>query len=309
MSRADQVTADGPDTRVAGLLDGGVDGRLNDVGPGRLVDRPVASLRPLRRYLELRRPTVPRVGQRLRPFCEPLSVTTTGTILDGYVRWQLALDDGLSNLPCLEYDLTDAEALAFVIDRQRRSSHLNAFCRIVLALELEGDFRQRNARVLGKAGKTRSSKLTNVDRTDVRADVARLAGACPANVTKVKRLLPRVIPEIREHLRRGEVSIHWASLRREMSARAQRDALWTHLNKRGIKRTIRHLIAKHATQERAIPTAEQRGAVLRSLATEDRTDVVFAVVDIPGRAIVVTQQCYEEFLERGTDDARKDAAS
>ena len=241
--------------------------------------------------------------------CEPLSVTTNGTILDGYVRWQVALEQGRPNLPCLEYDLTDSEALAFVIDRQRHSSHLNAFCRIALALELEGDFRQRNARVRSRASKTRSSKLTNVHRTDVRADVARLAGACPANVTKVKRLLPRVIPEILEHLRRGKVSIHKASQWCEKSARAQRDALWALLNKRGITRTIRHLIAKHAAPERAIPPAEQRSAVLRSFATDDLTEVVFAVVDIPGKAIVVTQQYYDEIVERGTDDARKNVAS
>ena len=303
------VTAD---ARTTGFRDRGVDGDLHDVGPARLVERPVASLRPLRRYLELRRPTVPRVGERLQlvdAVCEPLSVTTNGTILDGYVRWQVAQEQGRPSFPCLEYDLTDTEALAFVIDRQRRSSHLNAFCRIVLALELEGSFRRRNARVLGKAGKTRSSKLTKLDHTDVRADIAGLADVSTGNVTKVKRLLSRVIPEIREHLRRGEVSIHWASQRCKMSARAQRDALWTHLNKRGIKRTIRHLIANHATPERAIPAAEQRRAVLRSLATDDLTDVVFAVIDIPGRAIVVTQQYYDEFLERGTDDARKNAAS
>ena len=159
-----------------------------------------------------------------------LVVTTNGTILDGYVRWQVALEQGRPNLPCLEYDLTDAEALAFVIDRQRRSSHLNAFCRIALALELEDHFRQRNARGRRKAGATRSSNLTKRDRTDVRADIAGLADACPANVTNVKRILSRVIPEIREHLRRGEVSIHMALQWCETSARAQRDALWAHLN-------------------------------------------------------------------------------
>ena len=65
---------------------------------------------------------------------EPLVMTTDGTILDGHVRWQVAKDRQLSSVPCLEYDLTEAEALEVVIDRHGSSQGLNAFCRIRLAL-------------------------------------------------------------------------------------------------------------------------------------------------------------------------------
>ena len=53
-----------------------------------------------------------------------------------------------------------------------------------------------------------SSNLTNDPRRDVRKDIARIAGVSTGNVTKTKQLLDSVIPEVREWLLRGEVSIH-----------------------------------------------------------------------------------------------------
>ena len=283
---------------------------LDGVGPGHLVNRPVTSLRPLPRYLELRRPVVPRAegsgALRLHAMREPLLVTTNGTILDGHGRWQVAVRQRRSSLPCLEYDLTDEEALAFVVERHRTSSHLNDFCRIVLALPLEGYFKLRNPRMRATdGGNGRSSKLTNGDRTDVRADIARIAGVSAGNVTKVKQLLTSVIPEIQEHLRRREVSIHKAWQWHRMSPTRQRDALWEHLNRRAVRRTIGHLLAKHTSQGRPISPGAQGSAVLRSLATHDLSGIAFAVADIPGMAVVVTQQCYEELVSRGTDDPQK----
>ena len=68
---------------------------LDGVGPGHLVHRQVTSLRPLQRYLQLRRPVVPRAEGSgslwVHALREPLFVTTKGTILDGHMRWQVAL--------------------------------------------------------------------------------------------------------------------------------------------------------------------------------------------------------------------------
>ena len=239
--RGASVTADPQATTVRNRQLGS---DLDGVGPGHLVNRPVTSLRPLPRYLELRRPVVPRAegsgALRLHAMREPLLVTTSGTILDGHRRWQVAVRQRRSSLPCLEYDLTDGEALAFVVERHRTSSHLNDFCRIVLALPLEGYFKLRNPRMRATDGGTgRSSKLTHGDRTDVRADIARIAGVSAGNVTKVKQLLKSVIPEIQEHLRRREVSIHKAWQWHRMSPKRQRDALWEHVNRRAVRRDDR----------------------------------------------------------------------
>ena len=278
---------------------------LDGVGPGHLVNRPVTSLRPLQRYLELRRPVVPRAegsgSLRVHAMREPLLVTTTGTILDGHVRWQVALVQHRSSLPCLEYDLTDEEALEFVVERHRTSSHLNDFCRIVLALPLESYFKRRNPRMRGTdGGNGRSSKLTNVDRTDVRADIARVAGVSAGNVTKVKQLLKSVIPEIQEHLRRREVSIHKAWQWRTLSAKGQRDALWEHLHHGAIKKTVGRLVKAHADSGIPVQPVDVAATVLHGLAMYGPADLTVAVVDVPGRAVVVTRACYDELQEKHT---------
>ena len=196
-SRCDQVAwSETADSGQGGLHD------------DRLVHRPVTALRPHPTYLELCGPIaatrVRRLSQQAGAMREPLLITTDGTILDGHVRWQVATERHWSSLSCIEYDLTEEEALQFVIERHRTSEGLNDFCRIRLALRLEPYFREGTYR-RQRAGSTNmgASNLTNVDRIDVRADIARVAGVSTGNVTKVKQLLETVIPEIREQLRRG----------------------------------------------------------------------------------------------------------
>ena len=78
---------------------------------------------------------------------------------------------------------------------------LNAYGRIVLALELEPHFRGQ------KAGRVDArlppSMLTKGSHVDVRADIARVAGVSTGNVTKVKQILRSEIREVRECLLRA----------------------------------------------------------------------------------------------------------
>ena len=90
-----------------------------------------------------------------------------------------------------------------------------------------------------------SSNLTNDTRRDVRKDIARLAGVSTGNVTKVKQILDSVILEVRERLLRGEVSIHRAWLWRKRPPKGQRDALWDHLYRGAINKTIDRLLRAH----------------------------------------------------------------
>ena len=127
---------------------------------------------------------------------EPLLTTTDGTILDGRARWQAAIDRRQPSLGCIEYDLTEEEALEFLLAKHHTSEGLNDFCRIVVALRLEPYYRARTPRRPAAGGaNTLSSNLTKVGRKDVRADIARVAGASAGNVTKVKQLLKTAIPE------------------------------------------------------------------------------------------------------------------
>ena len=207
-----------------------------------------------------------RVAQQAGAIREPLLTTTDGTILDGHARWQVATERQQPSLPCIEYEVTEEEALQVVIQRHRRSEGLNDFCRIRLALRLESYFRERAYR-RRRPGSTNmdASNLTKVNRVDVRADIARVAGVSTGNVTKVKRLLETVIPEIREQLCRRELSIHRAWQWRHLSAKQQREALWKHQHRRDIQTAV-------------------------------------VVADIPGNAIVVTRECYEDLLRRRANE-------
>ena len=70
-------------------------------------------------------------------FREPLVITQDRAIVDGYARLELAKLTGRQTLPCIEYELTEPEALHLLLQRHVRSDGLNAFSRILLALELE----------------------------------------------------------------------------------------------------------------------------------------------------------------------------
>jgi hypothetical protein len=175
-------------------------------------------------------------------FREPLLITRDRTILDGYARWGLARQQGRLTLPCLEYDLPEAEALHWLLQKHRRSNGLNPFSRILLALELESWLREQARSNQQAGGQNRgSSKLSEADRLDVRARIAAAAGASAGNVSKVKHLLSAAQPELLQALREGEVSIHRASLWL-LAPATQLDQFWRHQNLRGIARTINTLL-------------------------------------------------------------------
>src|SRR5213076_3075165 len=70
-------------------------------------------------------------------FREPLTITKNGIIVDGYARFELARQQGRLTLCCIECELTEEEALRYLIRKESSSSGLNDFVRILLALELE----------------------------------------------------------------------------------------------------------------------------------------------------------------------------
>ena len=295
-----------------GLSDGGtqidavLDASEPQHGPSldRVVYRATTTLHPHPRYQELRGPTAATQARRAErqagPIQEPLLTTIDGTILDGHARWQVAIERHQPALPCFEYDVTDDEALQVVIQRHRRSEGLNDYGRIVLALGLESYFRERRRGTPSTGHPRPSSKLTNHEHRDVRKNIAEEAGVSTGNVTKVKQLLDSVIPELRERLLRSEVSIHRAWQWRTLDPKGQRDALWTHLHQGGIKQTVGRLVRAHADAGAPARPGNVAIIVLGGLPMYDPADITVAVVDVPGRAVVVTRACYEELQEKQT---------
>jgi hypothetical protein len=237
--------------------------------------------------------------QQRGPIQEPLITTSTGIILDGHARWRVAQDRQQPTLPCLEYDVTEDEALQIVIRQHRAAEGLNAYCRIVLALELEPFLKERSQQSrLPTSTKRPSSNLTNESR-DVRKVLASAAVVSAGNVTKVKQLVRTVVPEVRVELVRGEVSIHRAWQWHSLSPEAQRTALWEHLHQGTIKTTITRLIRSHADAGAPEPAPPVPATILAGLARLDANGLTVAVIDVPGRAVVMTRACYNELQETG----------
>jgi len=269
--------------------------------PVRLIVRDTATLRPHAAYVEVVGPIsatrIAEVSRQPGSSNEPVAITQDGTIVDGHARWQAAMGQGLTNLPCLEHNLTDDEALAMLIARHSRSDTLNAFCRVALALLLEPQFKAAAIeRLKTTRGSQHPSSLTNPDRLDVRRDIARVARVSTGNVTKVKQLLKECIPEVIGPLRQGAVSIHQAWQWRHLPRNQQRDALWAHQHRVAIDHTIRRLITQHVQTQRGSTTVGDVNDVVAKLIARARS-FAFVVADVPGQALVITRELYESLIQ------------
>jgi hypothetical protein len=121
-----------------------------------LATRPLRELRPdpsyARYQLQVSASQLSSLAALRRlAFREPIVTTRNGIIIDGYARWELARRQGRQTIPCLEYDLTDEEALRWLIQSHRPSRGLNSNSRALLALDLEPRLQER-ARANQQAG-------------------------------------------------------------------------------------------------------------------------------------------------------------
>ena len=269
---------------------------------GRLVHRAPEQLRPHPVYLDVCGPMAtvktPHSPAGPTPVIAPLPTTRDGLILDGHTRWRLALQQGRPLVACIEYDLTDEQALLFMLDQCRRVDRLNAFCRIVMALQLEPHWRARARECQRQGGRGKlSSTLTKADAIDVRAKIARAAGVGAGNVTKVKQLLETATPAVRDALRRGEISIHQAWKWRQLEPARQNAQLDQYRSRKDINHTIRHLLQKHRDAQDKAFTIEQLTARLAGPVQGRLAHATLHVVDLPGPALIVTRDLYEHLLK------------
>jgi hypothetical protein len=225
-------------------------------------------------------------------FREPLVITQDHIILDGFARWTLARLQGRSTLACIEYQMSEAEALQNILQRQRRSSSLNDFIRICLALELEPFLKSKGRAKQQAGGQNKgSSILTEAERLDVRKEIARIAGVSVGNVTKVKQLIVTAHSDIIKALREKELSIHRAWLWRKLSPEEQMERLWLNQSKKGIARTIRHLLSPYLPKSSPVVTELQDLIKLVSALQMGTLGSVRVIsINIPGMAIFVTEE-------------------
>ena len=145
-------------------------------------------------------------------FREPLVITQDHMIIDGFARWTLAHLQGRPTLVCIEYEMSETEALQNLLQRHRRSSGLNDFIRICLGLELEPFLKEKGRARQQAGGQNKgSSILTEAQRLDVRKEIARIAGVSVGNVTKVNQLMTTAHSDIIQSVA-GERTFHPSGL-------------------------------------------------------------------------------------------------
>jgi hypothetical protein len=263
-----------------------------------LANRPLHELRPHPSYVQHQLSVSASqlsslAGLGRLAFREPIVITRNGIVVHGYARWELARRQGRQTILCLEYDLTDEEALHWLIQSHRPLRGLNSYSRVLLALNLEPSLQERARANQQAGGQTKgSSNLTEAQRLDVRSEIAVIAGVSTGNVTKVKQLRETAHPRVDLAVRTGEISIHKGWQWSRLSPQQQSRQLAEYKSRKGTSQTSRRLIQRHVARlspTQPIPTT--LGSLLkpifldRSAALES---IVVTEVDAPGNVAYLT---------------------
>jgi hypothetical protein len=174
---------------------------------------------------------------------EPILITTNGTILAGICHWRSAIFNGLHELNCIDYPLSEDEALRFIIRHYQPQRGWNAFVRIHLALKLEPYFQQRALENMRAGGKYKgSANLSEAQRIEVRKEIAGSAGVGVRNVSNVKTILQTAHPRLIEALTDGRLSINravpWCTLPKAEQMEQFTNYLWERETQKAIRQSI-----------------------------------------------------------------------
>ncbi len=175
----------------------------------------------------------------------PILITANGTVISGFREWEAALHDQCAAIECIEYCLSDDEALQFVLTNQRPRRFWNSFSRIRLALELDPYFQAKASANQSLGGKYKgSANLPEAARIEVRQEIARLAGVGPRNVSHVKTILEKAHPRLIDALQDGTLSIHRAVQLCNLSRSEQSEQLLSYTAERATSKVIRQAVAQ-----------------------------------------------------------------
>ena len=88
-------------------------------------------------------------------FLFPLIVTSDGIVIDGYARLEVARLQGRATVECIEYNISEEEALRRLLFCHRPSPGLPPFTRIAMARDLAKSFREKALQHQQAGGKSR----------------------------------------------------------------------------------------------------------------------------------------------------------
>ena len=276
--------------------------RQTDAALGELVSRRVDQLRPHPCLTKLKIVPTAQELSRGATLSEHLTITQDNYILSGHARWENARRQRCSSLPCLQFQMTVQQALLWILEKHQGSPGLNDYNRIVIALELEPWLRScaRTNQQTGGHFKA-SSNLTEADRLDVRAEVAKAANVSVGNVSTVKKLLERAGPDVLKALREGEVSIPRAGSWLKGSGNLT-DQLSVYRNLRMLDRAINTRLRGHLATATTIGReieCRQVASALARLSTDQETSVVVRTAKIPGQVLILSTELLESIERQG----------
>jgi hypothetical protein len=206
-------------------------------------------------------------------------------------------------LQCVEYQLTEREALEWLIQTHRPLQGLNDFIRIELALDLEPHYQEKAVLNQQAGGRGKGlSKLTKAETVNSRREVARVAQVSVGNVRKVKYILEHACSPLKEAARTREIRINLAEKWSHEPEGKQPEHLRLLRIERGIRRKARHLVAtelartvpsKPDEQVTKLPDFATLVSQLNTIAPERSKEfdtIEVKLVDDAGRAIFVTEE-------------------
>jgi len=236
--------------RQAAIQEGANEDPSTTTSQKRLVSWQVAKLRPHPSYARLgisisssKLNVLLELGEDA--FLVPLLVTSNGYVIDGYARLEVARLQGRATVECVEYDISEEEALRRLLLCHGPSPGLPPFTRIAMARGLtkslkEKAFQHQQAGGRGKG----SSKLAETERVDVRKEIARIAGVSVGSLTHALDVLRTAEPEILQALYLGEIKIDRAWRWCKAPHSCQRENLRLYRRNRGMERVAEKLIAR-----------------------------------------------------------------
>jgi len=141
-------------------------------------------------------------------FLFPLIVTSKGIVIDGHARLEIARLQGRATVECIEYNISEEEALRRLLLCHRPSSGLSLFSRIAMARDLAKSFKGKALQHQHAGGKSKgSSKLTEAQKVEVRKELAAAAGVSVGTLSHALEVLKNGDQEIVRALCNGEIKI------------------------------------------------------------------------------------------------------
>ena len=187
---------------------------------------------------------------------EPILITTDGTILAGFGRWQLAVFEGRREIFCIECALDEDDSLQFILTHHQIRRGWNDFVRIRLALTMKSSLREKALENMRVGGKYKGlANLPEVECIDVSQAIANIAGVGARNVRKVETILETAHPRLIEALQSGTLRINRAMHFSNLPRAEQLEQFIRYSAERATNKVIRQSIPQPKEKEARLDVA------------------------------------------------------